>query len=65
MNHSIMFLDQSIRTNLASASFSYFLELLRMKNVNLKSVIVKGFITYELQIVSYDLRVAILRKLIY
>ena len=65
MNHSIMFLDQSIRANLASASFSYFLELLRMKNFNLKSVIVKGFITYELQIVSYDLRVAILRKFIY
>ena len=65
MNHSIMFLDQSIRTNLASASFPYFLELLRMKNFNLKSVIVKGFITYELQIVSYDLRVAILRKFIY
>ena len=65
MNHSVMFLDQSIRINLASASFSYFLELLRMKNFNLKSVIVKGFITYELQIVSYDLRVAILRKLIF
>ena len=41
MNHPIMFLDRDNETKLVPASFSYFLELMRVKqNFNLKSVIV-------------------------
>ena len=43
MSHPIMFLDQDNKTKLVPASFSYFLELLFMReeeNFNLKSVMV-------------------------